>query len=84
MAEETIIDNPYMPGIVRSLVVRSGDQRLGQWLVERRNVHEDFIVAFGHPPEEELHAVVLFTDNDQTGQSVLAFYEWIDIRCKGQ
>ena len=27
--EETVIDNPYMPGVVRSLVVRSGEEYLG-------------------------------------------------------
>lgn len=79
--EETIVDNPNMPGIVRSLVVRSGDENLGAWVIERRNIYQDFVAAFDHEPEDELFAVALFTDNDQTGQSVLAFYEWIAIRC---
>ncbi|MDH3714216.1 MAG: DUF3047 domain-containing protein [Gammaproteobacteria bacterium] len=83
VAEETIVDNPYLPGVVRSLVVRSGDELLGQWLVERRNMHDDFVKAFGHAPDEQLYAVALFTDNDQTKQPVQAYYEWIDIRCKG-
>jgi hypothetical protein len=83
VAEETIVDNPYLPGVVRSLVVRSGDELLGQWLVERRNMHDDFVKAFGHAPDDELYAVALFTDNDQTQQPVQAYYEWIDIRCKG-
>jgi len=84
VAEETIVDNPYLPGVVRSLVVRSGDQHLGKWLIERRNVYDDFFEAFGHAPEEDLYAVALFTDNDQTRQPVQAYYEWIDIRCKGE
>ena len=83
MAEETIVDNPYLPGVVRSLVVRSGDGHLGRWLIEQRNMRDDFVNAFGHAPGDELHAVVVFTDNDQTGQPVLAYYEWIDIRCHG-
>lgn len=83
VAEETIVDSPYLPGVVRSLVVRSGDGHLGQWLIEQRNMRDDFVNAFGHAPGEELHAVAVFTDNDQTGQPVLAYYEWIDIRCHG-
>lgn len=84
VAAGTIVDSPYLPGVVRSLVVRSGDQRLGKWLVERRNVLEDFVQAFGHLPEEDLFAVALFTDNDQTGEPVLAYYEWIELQCSSE
>jgi len=84
VAQETVVDSPYLPGVVRSLVVRSGDRHLGEWLIEQRNVYDDFFKAFGHAPEEDLYAVALFTDNDQTRQPVRAYYEWIDIRCKGE
>ena len=64
---EAIIDNPYLPGTVRSIVVESGTDKIGSWVTERRNVVEDFVSAFGYRPTERIHAIVLFTDNDQTG-----------------
>ncbi len=78
----TVVDSPYLPGVVRSLVVRSGEQHLGQWLTESRNVIDDFRTAFGRTPDADLHAVALFTDNDQTRQPVTAFYEWVALRCE--
>ena len=78
---ETVIDNPYMPGIVRSLVVRSGAALLGEWVQEERNPAADFETAFGHPPEDAIQAIALFTDNDQTGQPVEAYYAWASIEC---
>jgi len=71
---EAIVDNPFLPGTVRSVVVESGDDQIGKWITERRNVVEDFIKAFGYSPTERIHAVVLFTDNDQTQQPVEAYY----------
>ena len=69
-----IVDNPYLPGIVRSIVVESGTDRIGGWITERRNVIQDFLNAFGYRPAERIHAVVLFTDNDQTQEPVEAYY----------
>lgn len=71
---EAIVDNPYLPGIVRSIVVESGTERIGTWVTERRNVVEDFLNAFGYRPTERIHAVALFTDNDQTQEPVEAYY----------
>ena len=71
---DAIVDNPYLPGTVRSIVVESGTDRIGTWITERRNVMEDFLNAFGYRPTERIHAVVLFTDNDQTREPVEAYY----------
>ena len=78
---ETVINSPYMPGIVRNLVVRSGTASLGRWVEEERNPAADFETAFGHPPEDAIQAIALFTDNDQTGQPVEAYYAWASIEC---
>jgi hypothetical protein len=71
---ESIVDSPYMPGTVRSIVVESGMDRIGGWITERRDVMEDFLNAFGYRPTERIHAVALFTDNDQTEEPVEAYY----------
>ena len=76
-----IIDNPYMNGTVRSLVINAGLSPEQTWVVERRNVVEDFRLAFGHLPDDEIHAIALFTDNDQTKQPVEAYYGWARVRC---
>lgn len=79
---ESVIDNPYVPGIVRSIVLESGEENLGRWTIERRNVLEDYAAAFGQPPRDEIHAIAIFTDNDQTKQPVTAYYEWIRAICR--
>ena len=79
---EAVIDSPYLPGVMRSVVIKSGKEHLGQWMTERRNVIEDFERAFGEPPPDAIHAIVLFTDNDQTRQPVEAYYEWIQAICR--
>jgi len=54
--------------------VRGTGARLGHWISERRNVVEDFQKAFGRDPPETVEVIALFTDNDQTGEPVEAFY----------
>ena len=74
LPENAIVDSPYHPGSVRSIVVRSGEERLGQWTQERRNVIDDFRRAFGREPPDTVEVVALFTDNDQTGEPVETYY----------
>ena len=76
-----IIDSPYLSGVVKSVVVQAGEANLGKWVVESRNVMSDYVAAFGQQPTDDIHAVVLFTDNDQTGEPVTAYYEWAKLVC---
>jgi hypothetical protein len=69
-----VVASPHRPGSVRSIIVRSGAAALGQWMSERRNVFEDFRRAFGQEPTDPVEMVALFTDNDQTGEPVEAYY----------
>ena len=78
----SIVDNPYMPGVVRSIVVRSAEDPLGRWFAESRDLIADFSLAFGQPPGDRLHAVALFTDNDQTLEAVESYYAWIRLSCR--
>ena len=61
-----IIANPYMPKLVKNVVVRAGPRDSGQWLTESRDLAADFRRAFGRDPESPVRAVAIFTDNDQT------------------
>ena len=76
-----IIDSPYMPGVVKTVVARAGADQLGSWVSERRDMLADFKAAFGAPPPEPLWAVAIFTDNDQTKQPVMAYYGAARARC---
>ncbi len=85
--KDEVIDNPYLPGIVKSIAVRVTPPRSGGepdpsgWDVEHRNILADFERAFGHPPAEGLRAIAIFSDNDQTSEPVEAYYGWARMHC---
>jgi len=80
--EETIIDSPSRPGVVRSVVVQGGVESPLAWASERRDLVADYQAAFGSLPKERVRAVVLFTDNDQTQQPVVAHYGPARLLCR--
>ena len=80
-AEGDVIANPYMAQSVKSIVVETGTQTSPSWIVERRNILEDFETAFGSPPEASVQAIALFTDNDQSLEPVEAYYGWARPHC---
>lgn len=55
----------------RMLVLRSGSEAAGRWVVERRDVGADFLKAFGHAPLK-LTGLALASDTDNTGESAHA------------
>lgn len=81
--EETIIDSPSQPGILRSIVVQGGVESPLAWESERRDLEADYQAAFGSLPKEPVRAVVLFTDNDQTQEPVIAHYGPARLLCGG-
>lgn len=54
-------------------VVESGETRVGQWVYEERNIHNDFKRAFGREPEGVL-ALGIQTDTDHSNELVTAYY----------
>jgi Protein of unknown function (DUF3047) len=78
-SRDDVVDNPYLPGVVRSIVIRAGER--GRWYTESRNVEEDYARAFGQAPADQIHAIAIFTDNDQTHEQVTAYYRWARVRC---
>ncbi len=69
---ETVYSSPHTER-VRHIVVESGEQRLGQWVVERRNVLEDYRRVF-HEEPGDIVAVGLMTDYGDNGAPRRAFY----------
>lgn len=55
------------------IAVESGPYKVGQWLVARRNIVEDYRRAFGEDPPE-VCVIAIMTDTDNTGGSAIAWY----------
>jgi len=55
------------------IAIRSGADRLGELVEERRNVREDWMRAFGEDIEK-IDAVAIMTDTDNSGQRARAWY----------
>lgn len=60
------------------LALQSGNERSGEWVIERRNLVEDYRRLFGDDPPNEA-VVAVMTDTDQTGGSAQAWYDEIRI-----
>lgn len=71
-AAGTIVDNSYTD-FVKMIVVKSGNEKAGQWAEEVRNVYEDYKRAFGEEPPM-ISGIAIMTDTDNTGASATAYY----------
>jgi hypothetical protein len=71
-ARDTIVANAYTDR-VRMIVAESGPDRVGQWVGIRRNVREDYRRAFAEAPPA-VSGVIVSSDTDNTGESVVAYY----------
>lgn len=76
-----IIPNPYMPDFVRNVVVRTGAGPTMGWANQQRDIIADFAKAFSRPPPRNIHAIAVFTDNDQTKEAVESYYQSIALSC---
>lgn len=61
-------------GLVTYVVVRSGPADLGQWLTESRNVLEDYKKIYGEAPGEEVGAVSLSIDSNDTRSTSESYF----------
>ncbi len=65
-----IIMRPHHP----YFILEAGEEKKGRWIIERRNLYEDYKRAYGVYPEKNVKAIALFTDNDQTKEPVVGYY----------
>ena len=54
-------------------VLESGERKAGEWLYEKRNLHEDYKKAFGTEPNGVL-AIGIQTDTDHSNEMVTTYY----------
>jgi hypothetical protein len=81
MAVGEMFDSPFLPDVVKTIVVENRRDRLQKWVSFERDMYADYMTAYGNPPGDNLQVVVLFTDNDQSRQPVTAYYGPIEVRC---
>ena len=73
-----VIENPRTDRI-RKIVVKSGTERLNQWLLYERNIRIDYENAFGEAPGA-LIGIGLMTNSDNTQSQVQAWYGAIQLK----
>lgn len=64
---------------VMMMPLQSGAERTGEWVVERRNVAEDYRRAFGEDPPP-ITGVAIMTDTDDTDSKAIAYYGDVTFR----
>ncbi len=65
------------------IALRSSGAPLSEWLVERRNIKEDFKIFFGKDIQY-IHAISLMSDTDNTKNRVTAYYGDIFFSSEGR
>ena len=68
----TVAPNPFTER-VQMIVVESGQEKVGQWVTESRNIYEDYKAAFGEDPPM-ISGVAVMTDTDNTNESAVAWF----------
>lgn len=75
----TILENAYTDR-AKMIVVQSGPAEVGRWVAEERNLYADYRRAFGAQPPR-IAGIALMTDTDDTGESAVAYYDDIVLKC---
>jgi hypothetical protein len=68
----TIVGNPFTDQ-TKMIVLQSGNGSAGRWIVEKRNLVDDYQAAFGQKPPP-IMGIAIMTDTDNTGESTTAYY----------
>jgi hypothetical protein len=71
-AKESVINNGWNPRI-RLLLAQSGPERLGEWVMENRNIVEDFRRVFGEEPGRMV-SIGIHCDSDATETKSEGFF----------
>lgn len=77
LPEGTIMTSPYFDNI-KIIVAESGDENLGKWVFEERNVNDDYEKAFGRPAAK-VGAIAIMTDTDNTESVAEADYDEVRV-----
>lgn len=68
----TLLPNIYSER-VQMYAVQSGSANTNKWVVQRRNIYNDYLRAFGEQPPA-IAGIAIMTDTDNTGEKAVAYY----------
>lgn len=68
----TVLENSFTDW-VQMIAVESGSTKVGEWVLERRNVRADYRKAFGETPPP-INGIAIMVDTDNTGESATAYF----------
>jgi hypothetical protein len=71
---ENISDSPYS-GNIKLIVAHSGNKEIGKWVLEERNILDDYRKAFGRDPSLRVGAIALMSDSDSIADVSEAYFD---------
>lgn len=71
------LTNPYASN-AKMIVLQKGRKNLGRWIVEERNILEDYRRAFGTDPPARA-TLGIMNDSDNTGEASVAYVGFIEV-----
>ena len=74
----TILTSPFYRNI-KLFVLETGSEKSGDFVIEERNILEDYKDAFGRYPAGKIGAIALMTDSDNTQSSSEGWYSDIKV-----
>jgi len=69
----SVFENPYISDVM-TIVLRSGNEDAGMWVLEERDYVADYAAAFGEPAPA-LTAIAILVDSDDTGATAVARFD---------
>lgn len=78
LPQGAVVPNPFTANAMM-VAVQSGEEQAGEWVIENRNVRDDYRTIFGAEPPLA-GAIAIMTDTDNTGGSAVAWYDDISFK----
>ena len=75
--EESILTSSYTPKS-KLIPLQAGGEQTGTWWVERVNIVEDYVNAFGFKPPERA-GIAIMNDSDNTGEQSVSYLDYIEV-----
>lgn len=77
----TILNSPSAnPPPTKIVVMQSGEEKLGQWITEKRNVYEDYKNSFGEETPPKVKRISLWINTQHTKSSAECFIDYISFQ----
>ncbi len=72
------VRNPYANSAAM-MAIESGNNKAGEWLIEKRNIVDDYKKIFGENPPAEA-SLAIMNDSDNTHESSVSYLDYIELK----